>query len=342
MRKLLAKIIASFIPFRRARRKIRAFIRGDARFIEANRCAWVMYSNCESREAIAKYISVFDKKVAWKHAPHDLWLVYVSALYELGRKKDALSVLKHYYKQYETFDIFRYVLAAKCALENGITDENIERSVAVYDKFCKARKNKTLEKLVVGKKIAVVGNGPQQVDRGTGAEIDAHDIVIRFNNFRTDGYEKDYGKRTDIWVWGAGAGTLGDKERAIYKNVKLMMWGPEFGHFKIMENYCDWLYQTGMKKIDHFPRDNFIELHGKLNLSIENGDCPSLGTTSIYFLLKSAKPKSVDFYGFSFLENKSGANFAHYYEKGNESGYHPHDLDAESEFLRQLIKGTTK
>jgi len=44
--------------------------------------------------------------------------------------------------------------------------------------------------------VAVVGNGPSA--QGHGEAIDACEIVIRFNNFRIDGF--DVGNRTDVWV----------------------------------------------------------------------------------------------------------------------------------------------
>jgi hypothetical protein len=45
-------------------------------------------------------------------------------------------------------------------------------------------------------RIAVVGNGPMV---GMGEEIDGHPCVIRFNNWRTTGYEPHVGSKTDIW-----------------------------------------------------------------------------------------------------------------------------------------------
>lgn len=51
-----------------------------------------------------------------------------------------------------------------------------------------------------GKSVAIVGNGPSILDNKNGSFIDSHDIVVRFNNFSTIGYEEYTGKRTDIWV----------------------------------------------------------------------------------------------------------------------------------------------
>lgn len=50
-----------------------------------------------------------------------------------------------------------------------------------------------------GVRVAVVGNSPCETGRGRGADIDAHDVVIRFNRAPEDGrFAGDYGARTDV------------------------------------------------------------------------------------------------------------------------------------------------
>ena len=308
------------------------------KYPKMNRYSWLLYINHHDRRILTKFSARNDKPKTWAHIAPDFWLAYCCALYETGRKAEAGEIIKRYCQKYGTFDIFRYVLAAKCARENGLTDENIERALWVWETFQNSRQNKNFEKLTAGKTIAVVGNGPQQLGQGTGAEIEARDLVIRFNNFRLAGFEADYGKRTDIWVWGAGKGELGDEEQAILKNCELMIWGPAFPHFKIHRNYCDWLKEAlrAGGRIDYFPTNDYYPyLRDKMGLPLRQ--CPSLGCISIYHLLEYGRPKSVDCYGFSFLENKAARNFRHYFEEGNELGMHPHDLDKEAVFLRELI-----
>lgn len=58
-------------------------------------------------------------------------------------------------------------------------------------------------------RVAVVGCGLSPVGAGLGAEIDAHDLVIRANRaFQTAGREGDWGSRTDILCVGHEA-TIG-------------------------------------------------------------------------------------------------------------------------------------
>lgn len=49
--------------------------------------------------------------------------------------------------------------------------------------------------------ICIVGNAPNVIGSCCGSQIDAHRLVIRFNNYSTDApYAIDVGSRTDIWV----------------------------------------------------------------------------------------------------------------------------------------------
>lgn len=62
-------------------------------------------------------------------------------------------------------------------------------------------------------RCVLVGNGPS-VLRCDGAEIDAHDEIVRFNRFRLEGFESHTGKRTTLWsTFGHGYLPGDEKER---------------------------------------------------------------------------------------------------------------------------------
>ena len=67
-------------------------------------------------------------------------------------------------------------------------------------------------KYIKDKKIVVVGNSPIELGKNKGSMIDKFDIVIRFNNFVIDGYESDYGSKTDIWAISPAFSTLHSRE----------------------------------------------------------------------------------------------------------------------------------
>jgi len=49
-------------------------------------------------------------------------------------------------------------------------------------------------------RVAVIGNAPTLRGSGMGAHIDDHDVIVRFNDCRVRGFERDVGGRTDILV----------------------------------------------------------------------------------------------------------------------------------------------
>ena len=48
-------------------------------------------------------------------------------------------------------------------------------------------------------KVILVGNGTSVLDHEYGCVIDSFDMVVRFNDFRIQGFEKNVGKKTDCW-----------------------------------------------------------------------------------------------------------------------------------------------
>lgn len=48
-------------------------------------------------------------------------------------------------------------------------------------------------------RVVLVGNGPSVLTQPRGAEIDGFDEIVRFNNFKLDGFEPHTGSRTTLW-----------------------------------------------------------------------------------------------------------------------------------------------
>lgn len=60
------------------------------------------------------------------------------------------------------------------------------------------------------------------MERGGGADIDRHDVVVRFNNYVLEGFEQDYGTRTDVWLRGFGFAQVQDwteQEDYLYSGI---------------------------------------------------------------------------------------------------------------------------
>jgi len=71
-------------------------------------------------------------------------------------------------------------------------------------------------------RILLVGNGPSALAKELGNEIDTFDgKVVRFSDFRTNGYEKHVGTRTDIWITTA---SYGPHLKSKFDDVHVMTW----------------------------------------------------------------------------------------------------------------------
>lgn len=152
-----------------------------------------------------------------------------------------------------------------------------------------------------GKTVAIVGNATTLFDKQQGAEIDSHDIVIRFNK----GFiirPESQGTKTSILFL---ATELTLDEKASYK-----AW---FSINRSNRTKCG----------DLTLKDNC-----RRKLKSLLGKQPSTGFIAID-ICREAKAKSIDIYGFD-------KNVPTFY---NPEGYKtPHDYDKEQEILHNLEK----
>lgn len=157
-----------------------------------------------------------------------------------------------------------------------------------------------LKPLLEGKRIAVVGNSATILEKAQGKEIDAHDIVIRFNK----GFPNEkVGYKTDILFL---ACTLTAEELKQY-NAKYTV-----RRSKLCQNTCDF----NVLKVD------------RLRLK-QGGAQPSTGFLAVDFAL-GCNCKSIDLYGFDFFKNPT------YY---NPEGYKTkHNGNREQERMLELEK----
>lgn len=151
---------------------------------------------------------------------------------------------------------------------------------------------------IKGKSVAIVGNAKSIFDGKKGKEIDAHDLVVRFNRgFVTD--QKAQGSKTHILLV---ACELNLDEKASYK-----AW---FSINRSKNTRC------GDLTISDRPRHRLRALVGKQ---------PTTGLMAID-LCCEAGAKSIDLYGFDFEKTPT------FY---NPEGYQtPHDYDTEEKIVR--------
>lgn len=268
--------------------------------------------------------------VAWAQLPARTWLVYTAAFLEAGDESFAERVLRGYVKRYGFRAIGDFLPVAKLAYDLGLRTPEIDEGAAIADALIASRKDDQFAELVGGKTVAVVGNGPGLLGTALGECIDAHDIVIRFNNF-PDTYKLDYGLRTDIWVRGAHRDVCDRPEIEAYS---LVLWEMDFfrGFLEHITHrallYRDTLFNPG--------RVAYIDTETKQELREASGLLLPTSGAQVIWALKQARGTldGVDVYGFSTLDGN--ADFGHYFDKLGDMARR-HDVEGESHFLRRIF-----
>ena len=198
---------------------------------------------------------------------------------------------------------------------------------------------------IKGKTVAVVGNGPQQIGKNTGAEIDSADIVVRFNTFDLTKHTDDYGTRTDVWVNGCAGNYDDDRYLDIAKKCKYVIWrGRPVGRKKELA-----LLKFFKKCSKSGITINFLPLARLEQCSSQqvfaHKWAPTLGFVVLWYLKTCMNPKTLKIYGFSFLDKSLTKDdlkkIPHFYHT-NENDTTVHNMSIEVEILKQLFTNTDK
>lgn len=284
-------------------------------------------------ELMTTLCMITQSRWCWNQLPHQIFLIYVCCLVELDNLPLAKKILSQYIAKFGKKDIFRYMPASQLFVQMGYKDFDIERTNFVFTQLEENRKNNVLENLLEGKSIAVVGNGGNELGKNRGAEIDSHDIVLRFNNY-PESYEDDYGYKTDVWVRNGNISLL-DKD--IIENLQLVIWEPDYWHMNVQHNHLNLLYRD----LRNYPL-KLVYLSNIRKEIYDNSDIlnPTTGAQIIYYLIKNKDSmKNINFFGFSFLENIDKVDFSHFYD--NLSNAHTfHQPTIEVKYLQELISNS--
>ncbi len=262
----------------------------------------------------------------WKTLDSKIWIIYLSCLIE-NHSDDAIKILKKYNYFYNDKFLYKCLPVANFADTNGITNDKIKKAALIYKELEKSKNNNEFYKLLKGKTIAIVGNGPSETGKNKGAEIDKHDIVIRFNNYETKGFEQDYGTRTDIWCCNLNHDIQNRQEK--YKMVVL----PEDISHKFVSK--SEIFYDALKNGSIIYTYGAKELDGLNEVFYEQ---PTFGLRLIYGLSKLFPDfKNIDFYGFNFCKDNYDTYTTHYFKSRNKDYEKLHNLTAETEYLLTLI-----
>lgn len=284
-----------------------------------------------------EYLS--QSSLAWKNCSHEIWLIYISILLELNEIEKATNIWTMYLNKHtnQVEWLHRYLLVSNFAIANGIEAENVLKSSKIYDVLSESRKEKKFENLLLNaKSIAIVGNGPSEKGLGKGVEIDNHDIVIRFNNFQTYGFEDDYGKKTNVWVKCSNDDIKHDKE--IY-NYSMIVYEADYMHHPMEYGYHNIIFHD----IEQGATIDYLDFSLHMELRNLLGGFPSTGLLIIWLVAKLGLLYKTDIYGFSFLQKTTDSYASHYFNDRNKEQAirksNHHSFNSESDFVKKLLNG---
>lgn len=165
--------------------------------------------------------------------------------------------------------------------------------------------------IYAGKSVALVGNAQSIFDRQWGAEIEACDVVARFN-FGFVQSEAHQGRRTDVLLLGAKLAYASAQRR--------------FGCSRIIWTSAD----RGRLRLDyllHQQRLAFVPFQDLARLTGIVGARPSSGLIAVDLFLNRLETREVRLYGFDWKQTKT------FYEDRIQRNVH--DWEAEADLIRR-------
>jgi hypothetical protein len=172
---------------------------------------------------------------------------------------------------------------------------------------------------------AIVGNGGRLRYEAHGEAIDAAEVVVRFNNGRTKGFEKQVGKHSHFRFYNGPSvepKQAGELTVAQLRDPAVSHWAKQY-----------------LKHRDTFPEayimDPEIICHA-WDLVDREGDKPSSGLVGIVWAMRLCR--SVDVYGFQFDAYFNATMRPHYYdwERPKPGREHAHPFERERDLYLAL------
>ena len=160
--------------------------------------------------------------------------------------------------------------------------------------------------------VILVGNGSSIKDKENGVLIDSFDTVVRFNSYKTEGYELYTGTKTDIWFT---VNRCHIKDINSFKDVYIHSWEKNESKCELTKYIRKY---ANAKKIDH---DLILSMPIK---------APSTGLIAIYYFIE--KYGSVIITGFDWWDREE-----HHYGDKEVRGT-LHKPKEEHRIIMELVK----
>ena len=186
-----------------------------------------------------------------------------------------------------------------------------------------------------GKSVALVGNAGYLADLDQGRKIDQFDLVIRMNNFRVTGFERQVGGKSDVLLTNFFRDI--DFEHPDLHRVRTIISSSPNNFHKMRDIGIHLrhgqLITAGMAKLRR--RELFVPPLDWFQRQIQLiGRYPSTGACGILLLLECLAEHCSEIYvtGFSFFACRS-----HYFPSSGADPTTNHDADRERTFLAQRL-----
>lgn len=173
------------------------------------------------------------------------------------------------------------------------------------------------------KSVVLVGNGPSLQGTRLGSIIDAHDEVVRFNNYRLTGFESDIGTKTTLWsTFGKGTKPADSEppRRVICVHENANPEGNPFEAIRIPLAFYERL-RTEIRAISKHPKATEVN--------------PSSGLLVARWLLDNGCPH-LNLAGFDHF-GKERSKQHHYWNPQSLKRPGDHDGDAEKKLLHPFV-----
>ena len=291
---------------------------------------------------LISYFEFFERSPnIWDNINNQFWLIYIAILYENNYLDRAKNILFNYFNKFNYLDIHKVLFVSKLAVDIGIINDEIIKSSLILDSINKSRSENKFENLIRGKTVAVVGNGPQEIGKGKGKEIDSHDIVIRFNNFNLDGFEEDYGSKTDIWCKNGSIYLDGEKRHI----NNMLFWLADIEHYILLKDHIiDNLYNDLFdSNIPVAFLNTKTRVSHKKEIDVHYLTSGGLILNYIYQIKKRYNELFTynNIYAFSFLNNDFNISNYHFYSDNLVVDFELfknwHNINLEIKFFRKLF-----
>lgn len=273
--------------------------------------------------------------------PKLVQLAFISICIEDKAYSKAMFLINQYITKHGEDDLCEYGVIADFMIKNNLSSNNkMAKTAKLYNILAKAEEENVLANYLKGKNVAVVGNGPYEIGKNKGDEIDGLDVVYRFNDYSVDSnFEKDYGRKTTIWSIGE-LHDFKDFEKRDLSQLKYILIAVPCARRRFSEFFVDKILEIHEKYgIDLVPVNSkyFAEISDITNINFITG-----GFSALNYAIYICGKENVDAYGFSFLNKEATATDAglnRYFETRDIKLVHSwHNFAKESEYLRDIYK----